>query len=221
MPLRLARCYIGAGTRHHLIRGRRLPPLEPRSGPAAVLTAGISRTPEHAAIRIVNRDRLRRTRATGCAAVATPMLGPSVPRTVTVDVPQIPRLASDDQPTAPSTRHLAGRYPRLPESAKTLVIRAVTPCDRLLRGHRPSTLKTGRDPATARESRSIARADYPPPIGAMRLGGVFFAKRRAGVRVRIRFNNTPPKWTAAARVHPARRGSARYGGVTHGCRSVV
>jgi hypothetical protein len=86
----------------------------------------------------------RRAGPTGRAVRPPPtMLRPCVLRAVVVDVPEIPRLARNDRQPATRARHITGENAPLPQPSKTLVIRPITPRDRLLRRHQTSTLKNG------------------------------------------------------------------------------
>jgi hypothetical protein len=73
------------------------------------------------------------------------MLRPCVARAIVVDVPEIPRLPGADQPAAPGARYVTRPDTGLPHPPETLVVRAVTPRNSLLRRHQSSTLKTGRE----------------------------------------------------------------------------
>jgi hypothetical protein len=125
----------------------------------------------------------------GRCTVAGTVFRASPHRTIDIRVPQIPRRPRNDQTTTPSAGDISRGDSRFPQPPQTLVIRPVTPRNSLLRRHQSSTLKKGGE---TRDSAGVA---------------VRFVRRRPPARV-----------SAAARVHPATRGSARYGGVTHGCR---
>ena len=131
-----------------------------------MIPAGIRWPPENAGGRIVNRNveaASGRPSARG-AAIASTMLGPCVLRTVAVDVSKIPRLAGNDQTAAAGARHITRRDTRLPQPAKSLVVRPITALDSLLRSHHRSTLKKEGEKRRLRRSRAGSRWKTTPRL---------------------------------------------------------
>jgi hypothetical protein len=113
---------VSKGVSAPSVGDRRLPPLEPCPRPATVIAARIRRTPEHATSWIVSGIADRTPTAGSCGPIAPTMLGPGVLRAIVVDVPEIPRLARNDQTTAPGARDISEGNSRIPQPAQTLVI---------------------------------------------------------------------------------------------------
>jgi hypothetical protein len=128
-----------------------------------------------------------------------------------------PRRARLDQAPAPRAGDLAGSDERLPARAQSLVIRPVTPCDRLIRCHRASTIKTGRETRLRGSRARIALADHLPPSGAMRVGGVFLRKGGSGFGLGC-VRTTPPRGLPQPLEFTQKEGQCYTVEWPHGCR---
>ena len=145
-------------------------PLEPRPRPASVVPARVRRPPEHASVGIIDRNATAASHrpSTRCAAVAATVLGTRILRAVVIGVSQIPGLARNDQPAAAGARHVTRRNPRLPHAPQTLMRRAVTPLNRLLRRQIALNSDSGREMTTAAGVAVVRQLAHPPVVSGSR-----------------------------------------------------